>query len=431
MSIYGWKTEDEARKHVKVYERARGLRRAAQRQGQRRRGGGHRDAAALACPGRRQGDAQGQACDDGKADGPFRSRMQGNGARRQGNQQDPRRRPSTQLQHPLRQRPVADPPRHDRRRPPYPRPVEPQQSSRTRQLATCHSRPTISSRSRKSRDSNISIARSPSFGKIVEAKDSSVADHEHAEKLIAQINAQIADKTVDAAKYGYQELTLANGKRRSPLEELIRWRLWNRTGAGLMAELGSHQLDAAGILITAALEAHSNGKPRHARPLTVTGIGGRSLFPSDRQCEDHVYCIFEYPGPEYDKDPEQENRRHLFLDQRQRFRPLRRNRHGHQGNARARAGANRDALQVGRDRHEDQSRQGEGQERRARHGRERRRRRAGRQGRARTRPDQPRLYGGTRALGLVHQKSRPGKHASRQSDGCVGRCRDRARPATR
>ncbi len=28
------------------------------------------------------------------------------------------------------------------------------------------------------------------------------------------------------------------------MEELVRWRLFQRTGGGLMAELGSHQLDA-------------------------------------------------------------------------------------------------------------------------------------------------------------------------------------------
>ena len=39
---------------------------------------------------------------------------------------------------------------------------------------------------------------------------------------------------------------------RPAIEELIRWRLWDRTGAGLMAELGSHQLDAASIFLHAA-----------------------------------------------------------------------------------------------------------------------------------------------------------------------------------
>src|SRR5262249_34274286 len=33
------------------------------------------------------------------------------------------------------------------------------------------------------------------------------------------------------------------------MEELVRWRLYNRTGGGLMAELGSHQLDACSIFL--------------------------------------------------------------------------------------------------------------------------------------------------------------------------------------
>ena len=68
-----------------------------------------------------------------------------------------------------------------------------------------------------------------------------------------------------------------------------------RTGGGLMAELGSHQLDAASIFISALRQ---DGKKTH--PLCVYASGGRHVFPLDRDCEDHVYCMFEYPGPEYE-----------------------------------------------------------------------------------------------------------------------------------
>lgn len=111
---------------------------------------------------------------------------------------------------------------------------------------------------------------------------------------------QALDQAVDAAKYGYQEKTLGGGYVVSPLEELIRWRLWQRTGGGLMAELGSHQLDASGIFCTSQ---RTDGKK--ARPLCVTAVGVRSLFPFDREVDDHVHCIYEYPAPTYDaKDPE-------------------------------------------------------------------------------------------------------------------------------
>ncbi len=79
------------------------------------------------------------------------------------------------------------------------------------------------------------------------------------------------------------------------MEELVRWRLYTRTGGGLMAELGSHQLDACSIFL---------GKQR---PLSVTAVGGTHFYgvgtnPADnREVEDHVYCIYEFPGPNYDR----------------------------------------------------------------------------------------------------------------------------------
>jgi predicted dehydrogenase len=117
-------------------------------------------------------------------------------------------------------------------------------------------------------------------------------------KRVAQLEAQLEDSGVDAAAYGYTEMTLPDGAPRSPLEELIRWRLWNRTGGGLMAELGSHQLDAAGIFISAM-----HGKGKKVKPLTVTAVGNRSIFPADREVDDHVYCMYEYPAPGYEEDP--------------------------------------------------------------------------------------------------------------------------------
>jgi len=123
-------------------------------------------------------------------------------------------------------------------------------------------------------------------------------------KRVGILRAQYADHAVDAAAHGYESYTLPTdpmtGKAHhvSPLEELIRWRLFNRTGGGLMAELGSHQLDAASIFISAMRE---NGEK--VKPLSVTGVGGRHLFPLDREVEDHVYCTFEFPAPEYEQDP--------------------------------------------------------------------------------------------------------------------------------
>lgn len=121
------------------------------------------------------------------------------------------------------------------------------------------------------------------------------------QKRVALLELMLKDKGVEATKFDYREKKLANGKQLyDPLKELIQWRLWERTGAGLMAELGSHQLDAAGIFCSARRKDH-----KKARPLSVIAVGGRHIFPEDREVDDHVYCNYEFPAPTYDAaDPE-------------------------------------------------------------------------------------------------------------------------------
>jgi len=128
------------------------------------------------------------------------------------------------------------------------------------------------------------------------------------ERRVRQKQAQLEDVILasgpqSATKYGYQdkEIRDAAGQvvyRRPAIEELIRWRLWDRTGGGLMAELGSHQLDAASIFIAAV---HGGKKQR---PLSVVAAANRPLFPPDRDVEDHVFCLFEFPAPDYDPQSE-------------------------------------------------------------------------------------------------------------------------------
>jgi len=130
------------------------------------------------------------------------------------------------------------------------------------------------------------------------ARSGSAGDKLKLSKQIAQWKAWDQDKTVDAAKHGYisRNDVYSGGRTRSAIEEMVRWRLWDRTGGGLMAELGSHQLDAASIFISSL--AKETGK--HVHPLTVYALGGRHIFPEDRDADDHVYCSFEFPGQGYD-----------------------------------------------------------------------------------------------------------------------------------
>lgn len=85
------------------------------------------------------------------------------------------------------------------------------------------------------------------------------------------------------------------------VEQLCRWRLYNKTGGGLMAELGSHQLDACSIFL---------GK---VHPIAVQGYGGKNFYgvkgvgskdkqTDPREIDDHVYVTVEFPGPHYEED---------------------------------------------------------------------------------------------------------------------------------
>ncbi|QDU59557.1 Glucose--fructose oxidoreductase precursor [Planctomycetes bacterium Pan216] len=92
-----------------------------------------------------------------------------------------------------------------------------------------------------------------------------------------------ADQSVDASKYGYKDIS-----------ELVRWRLYDRTGGGLMAELGSHQVDACSLFLAAL--AGADGHHEHVRPLAVNGMGGKWFYEDDRDCDDHIHCLFEFPN---------------------------------------------------------------------------------------------------------------------------------------
>jgi predicted dehydrogenase len=74
------------------------------------------------------------------------------------------------------------------------------------------------------------------------------------------------------------------------IEELVRWRLYDRTGGGLMAELGSHQIDACSIFLG------------DVRPLAVTGVGGKFFYHDDREIDDHVFVTLEFPGKNFAND---------------------------------------------------------------------------------------------------------------------------------
>lgn len=67
------------------------------------------------------------------------------------------------------------------------------------------------------------------------------------------------------------------------LEHLINWRMYRAYSGGLMAELGSHQIDVASWALG-------------AEPVSVMGTGGINYWKDGRETHDNVQVIYEYPG---------------------------------------------------------------------------------------------------------------------------------------
>ncbi|MCA9078747.1 MAG: Gfo/Idh/MocA family oxidoreductase [Planctomycetaceae bacterium] len=110
-----------------------------------------------------------------------------------------------------------------------------------------------------------------------------------------QWNPSLKKEDVEALKDKVQEFGYES------VEQLVKWRLFNNTGGGLMAELGSHQMDAASIFLG------------HVHPIAVSGYGGKNFYgvkgvgsldkqDDPRDIDDHIYVTFEFPGPNYEND---------------------------------------------------------------------------------------------------------------------------------
>ena len=77
------------------------------------------------------------------------------------------------------------------------------------------------------------------------------------------------------------------------LERRLNWRLYRDTSAGLMAELGSHQLDVVNWLLKTT-------------PKRVVAAGGIDYWRDGREVFDNIFCTYEYELPAAGKgDPQQ------------------------------------------------------------------------------------------------------------------------------
>ncbi|MBS0211264.1 MAG: Gfo/Idh/MocA family oxidoreductase [Planctomycetes bacterium] len=70
----------------------------------------------------------------------------------------------------------------------------------------------------------------------------------------------------------------------SALEHQLNWRLYQRSSGGLMAELGSHQLDVVNWCLGTT-------------PKRVVASGGIDYWRDGRDVADNIFCIYEYELP--------------------------------------------------------------------------------------------------------------------------------------
>jgi predicted dehydrogenase len=85
--------------------------------------------------------------------------------------------------------------------------------------------------------------------------------------------------------YGYWHRNY-NWRRPVPdpsLERLINWRLYREYSGGLLAELGSHQIDVANWIFGEG-------------PTSVIGTGGITFYRDGRETFDNVQAVFTYPS---------------------------------------------------------------------------------------------------------------------------------------
>jgi hypothetical protein len=78
------------------------------------------------------------------------------------------------------------------------------------------------------------------------------------------------------------EWQLENSSPDPKFERLLNWRVYREYSGGLMAELGSHQVDIADWAF-------------QSEPVSVVGVGGLDYWKDGRDIFDNVSVIFEYP----------------------------------------------------------------------------------------------------------------------------------------
>ena len=92
------------------------------------------------------------------------------------------------------------------------------------------------------------------------------------------------DKAIKAADFNYDSL-----------EQLVHWQFVEKLSGGLVLELGSQLFDASSMVLAAS----PNRDPARTFPLSVAGSGSQLSRNNRGDIDDHVHCVFEYTEKDY------------------------------------------------------------------------------------------------------------------------------------
>ncbi len=94
----------------------------------------------------------------------------------------------------------------------------------------------------------------------------------------------LGGKVAQARAQWHQKKSWRQAASNPERERAVNWRLQKETSAGLMGEIGIHQVDVASWYLKSL-------------PVSVTGFGAVTFWKEDRrEVPDTVQCVFEYPG---------------------------------------------------------------------------------------------------------------------------------------
>jgi predicted dehydrogenase len=105
-------------------------------------------------------------------------------------------------------------------------------------------------------------------------------NYQHAHKMI---NEGVIGKVTHVRAQWNRNASWRRPVPKDATEELVNWRLYRKSSQGLMAELGSHQVDVVNWIVGQT-------------PSAVVGIGGLDYWKDGRDVFDNVQVVFEYPG---------------------------------------------------------------------------------------------------------------------------------------